>query len=443
MALSINPIFKLVGRRAARSVNVYVSYDCSRIVLSTGITVNEADWDSVRQMVRSSDPAYKTKREKLNQISEKLEDPVNGIVSVWYAENEMMPSILEVKAELKKFLIRMGVKSSAKKKTNSKSPQRDLADTPRTFFYWADEYINGLVSGKERKPDGSLYSKDTIKGYKSSLKNLKEYKPDLKFQAVNKEFGKKYLSWLFDVKEMKVNSAGKNIRNFKTFMEWAWDKKLHLNRDFDKMPTPVEEVDAVYCNEEQLKVIAALKLSGTEEVVRDRFIIGCYTGLRISDLSQLSETNLREGQIAIENQKTKIKVIINLHPLVKQVLDKWGGLPDAVADQTFNRIIKEVIKKAGYDGPVEVKTSKGGVKNKERHPFHTLVSSHTCRRSCATNMYLAGVPVQDIMKVTGHKSEKSFFMYVKVTLQETADRLKEHAFYKEQRGLEISHKKAS
>ena len=51
------------------------------------------------------------------------------------------------------------------------------------------------------------------------------------------------------------------------------------------------------------------------------------------------------------------------------------------------------------------------------------VSSHTARRSAATNMFKAGIPSISIMKITGHKTETQFMKYIKVSKEENADGL--------------------
>jgi integrase len=42
-----------------------------------------------------------------------------------------------------------------------------------------------------------------------------------------------------------------------------------------------------------------------------------------------------------------------------------------------------------------------------------LLSTHTARRSFATNLFLSGFPAISIMKITGHTTEKSFMKYIK------------------------------
>lgn len=58
-----------------------------------------------------------------------------------------------------------------------------------------------------------------------------------------------------------------------------------------------------------------------------------------------------------------------------------------------------------------------------------LVKTHTARRSGATNMYLAGIPTIAIMKITGHKTEKEFMKYIKITEEQTAMELMNHPYF--------------
>ena len=53
-----------------------------------------------------------------------------------------------------------------------------------------------------------------------------------------------------------------------------------------------------------------------------------------------------------------------------------------------------------------------------------MMSSHTCRRSFCTNMYLSGFPVEELMQISGHKSPAAFMRYIKVYNMQAANRLK-------------------
>ncbi|BDW92732.1 hypothetical protein MACH07_15640 [Flagellimonas marinaquae] len=62
-------------------------------------------------------------------------------------------------------------------------------------------------------------------------------------------------------------------------------------------------------------------------------------------------------------------------------------------------------------------------------PKYELVTTHTARRSFATNLYLADVPSISIMKITGHKTERSFLHYIKISQEQNADKLLNHPFF--------------
>ena len=70
---------------------------------------------------------------------------------------------------------------------------------------------------------------------------------------------------------------------------------------------------------------------------------------------------------------------------------------------------------------VIIEEVKGGLKVSKKVPKNELIKTHTARRTGCTNMYLAGIPSIDIMKISGHKTEKEFLGYIKVTKEQTGD----------------------
>jgi integrase len=53
------------------------------------------------------------------------------------------------------------------------------------------------------------------------------------------------------------------------------------------------------------------------------------------------------------------------------------------------------------------------------------ITSHTARRSFCTNEFLAGTPVELIMKISGHKRTKDFYKYIRITPEEAANKIKQ------------------
>ena len=57
---------------------------------------------------------------------------------------------------------------------------------------------------------------------------------------------------------------------------------------------------------------------------------------------------------------------------------------------------------------------------------YMLISSQTGRRNLANNLYKIGFPSISIMKITGHRSDKAFLKYIKVTPKQHVELLERH-----------------
>jgi integrase len=195
---------------------------------------------------------------------------------------------------------------------------------------------------------------------------------------------------------------------------------------------PLEEsVQAVYLSLEEIDRINNLKLKRESDIVRDVFIIGCFTALRYSDYSTLKYDNVIGNNIVIKTKKTGTTVRIPMHPYVKEIMKKYSNvLPVMRSSQNFNKVIKTVCKKAGINAAVRIERTVGMKIERKNHLKWQLVSSHTARRSGATNMYLAKIPTFRIMLITGHKTEQAFFKYIRITSEENAVILANHPFFK-------------
>lgn len=277
----------------------------------------------------------------------------------------------------------------------------------------------------------------TKKNYKTTLKALKEYeekkRTKLLFDRIDIDFHNSFIKFLQD-KEFAPNTIGTRIKDVKTFMNEAYERGLHENLDFKKklFTKPKEETKAVYLTEKELEKLYKHNLSGDTrlENVRDWFLIASYTGLRFSDFSRLTKKNIQKGNIEMLTQKTRTPVVIPVHTYVKTILEKYDyNLPKVISNQKFNKYIKEVCEAARIEEDVLVNETKGILRTSKTEKKSDLVSAHTARRSFATNAFLAGVPPIQIMKITGHKTEKAFMTYIKISESENAKKLQLHPFF--------------
>lgn len=181
---------------------------------------------------------------------------------------------------------------------------------------------------------------------------------------------------------------------------------------------------------EILKIYRYTNLTSREIEIKDYFIIGCLTALRFSDYSRLKPQNFIRNKIVIKTQKTNTPVQIPIHPLVREIIQKYGKqLPPPPSIQHFNRELKKIGKKIGFTKKILYERQIGLTRVSKLVPKYQFISSHTARRSAATNMYIAGIMPFRIMLITGHKTEKSFFRYIRITREENVKVLARHKFF--------------
>jgi len=308
----------------------------------------------------------------------------------------------------------------------------------KTFFGFFEEIITQSQNGGRVQPKtGKPYSPGTIQIYISTLNRLKAfqatYKRKIDFKTIDIDFYTELTEHLSKRLNLATNTIGKVIKNLKVILNEATERGLNENIQYKskKFSTTSEQTDSIYLNEAELKELEELDLSQNNrlENVRDLFLVGCFTGLRYSDFSILSKNHLVDGFIEIKEQtKTGNPVIIPIHPIVKSIIAKYDGeLPRSISNQKTNFYLKE-LGKAIPSLSVNFNRSitKGGLNVSTNFEKWELLTTHTARRSFATNEYLNGTPSFTIMAITGHRTEKSFLRYIKLTPKEHAEILKLH-----------------
>ena len=95
----------------------------------------------------------------------------------------------------------------------------------------------------------------------------------------------------------------------------------------------------------------------------------------------------------------------------------------------MNEYLKDLCKDAKIKSKVQKSQIKGGLKVTSSFEKWQLVSTHCARRSFATNAYLSGENPLSIMRITGHKTEKSFMAYIQMTGEDNAVKMQNGEFF--------------
>lgn len=272
------------------------------------------------------------------------------------------------------------------------------------------------------------------------------------FNEINMQYYRDLQSYMFSLNH-SVNYFGTMVKVIKQVMAEACDiDKLHLNHEFqsNSFKASSRDADTVYLTIEELGRIVDVKIDddfinafypdsvtyGRENLkrsynsVRNRFLIGAFTGLRMSDFNKLRLEDIADGKITVIAQKTKQRVVIPVHPVVQAIIDSGFDFTQNVSEQKTRQYIKRICQHVKIDQNVDVRENKGYSTEVKTLKKYEMVSSHTARRSFATNAFLAGIPPISIMKITGHTSEHTFMKYLRMTQEENANTLANHSFFK-------------
>ncbi|MFN8344779.1 MAG: site-specific integrase [Spirosomataceae bacterium] len=314
-----------------------------------------------------------------------------------------------------------------------------------TLFDFIEEFIKdrpNRLNPTTQEP----YSELTIRSYKATLAHLKDFVSSnrlkyrsLDFAGVDLNFYYDFTEYLANKKKQTTNTVGKQIKNLKVFLNDALERGITEHDGFkgNRFKVVKEEIDHIYLNENELYQLYRLDLSQNSrlERVRDLFLVGCWTGLRFGDLTAIHKDNFRTDEngdmlINILTKKTSKEVWIPVHPMVKAIRERYqdktpNSLPPTVSIQKMNLFLKELGKLAELEEQISSTKTKGGKRVTLTKPKYELISTHTCRRSFATNQYAMGVPAYSIMQVTGHKTESVFLKYIKFTPKQHAQKMAE------------------
>lgn len=377
--------------------------------LSTGEKINPKLWVD-KPVYRAKETKKNPEYPEFNSWLSKMEITIKNALRRLKNDGDILPSPEKLKIE---FYKELGIyKPTAK----------------ITLIEFIKDYIEEVKHIKEE---------NTIKKYNTTKKHLEEYctkrKRKIDFEDINIRFYNDFHKYLVIENKMSDNSFGKYIATLKGFMTAAIERNHTKNLNYKKFKVLKEEVDKIYLNDTELSKIAKLKLSKNQRLreIRDLFLLECYLGLRFSDLTALKKEDIQitdKGMIIVlKTKKTSEPVVIPvLYKKAKEILEKYDyNLPNKITNQAFNKNLKTIGKLAKIKNEIPVTKSKGGKEIREVFKKWQLITSHTSRRSFATNMYLKKIDIRSIMLITGHRTESSFRNYIRISRHESAVRLLE------------------
>lgn len=405
--------------KAVRKTSIMLSftYSGNRVRISTGEQIFPSHWnnkaDRVREIIDEPEAC------EINNRLKFMESLVTDVYQNFFRDG-IIPSPKELMQEIENLRVKP-----------------TLQNNNKGFWELFDEFVEYK---KKRLSDVRDYEKSlrkhllntekiwekplTFASLKLKDKGFIEIMDDhLTFDAINSK-GEKGLA---------INTVGKQFKNLKVFLNWAFSNEYVPKFDMKHIITKTEEVDDIYLKQEEVDAIFNLEdLTEKEILIRDLFIIGIETALRYSDFIRIKPEYIVDNKLTINPKKTRSNkkniVQIPISRKFRAILNKRNGIPPNYDGELtdFNKAVRELAKKAGINSEVVIYSEIGGKHIETVYQKYELVSSHTCRRTFCTLKFLGGMPANVIMKFTSHKTERSFLRYLKLGNEEVCEQYKHH-----------------
>jgi integrase len=243
---------------------------------------------------------------------------------------------------------------------------------------WMEEY--------RRQKLATGQSEERALSVEKVIAHLKAYAGEkVKLSAVDDDFCKGFISYLASANSGKHTKNPKQLASitangyFQIFTsalnEAVRQKKIpvnpiiYLSRE-DKKPIRAERSNRTFLTIEEVKKLAATEFKNDH--IKRAFLFACFTGLRISDIRNLTWGNIVERNkayyITITMQKTREPLTIKLNKQAVSWLPKKGSAKEVFDLPFYNSIINDNLKRWAKAAGIE----KSLCFHMSRHTFATM-----------------------------------------------------------------------
>lgn len=251
----------------------------------------------------------------------------------------------------------------------------------------------------ELEMDNQKLLKDeaTVKQQMSTLRKVKKYKESILFYEITKDFYDKMINHFQRVEKNEPYTIQTLSKNFKKYLHIANDKGIVTPLSYKDISIGRCFSNRTFLNDEEIIKLNEYYNSGfINENLKNilaRFLFSCFTGLRISDIKQITTENIANDILIFFAKKTNKLQRIQLNKSALSYIGRRRLFEGEYTEQHINRELKDIAKICG-------------IKKK--------VSFHVARHSFATNFLICGGRVEDLQSLLGHSEIRETMSYVHI-----------------------------
>lgn len=409
----MNISYKLSGTKDIKRLSIRFYHNRLDYTANTDVMLMDAEWNQESQsVINNAELNISLQELKLSVLKAYNRDFCKGTIinKVWLQK--------VIKASFMRPVMETGLKS----------PDYSIYVSDFATYWINNHSSDWKVSAKK-------FMEEPAKNqYKKFIETLIEYETvigeKLQLRTTTKKDIEGFIDWL-ETENYQTSTIERNIGRLRFFFNRATELNMEVLPAFKERIyfEPDTDIESVYLSNDEIQLIIDKDFSYDYElnVAKQNFLIGLFTGLRISDFLKLDTTNIADGNFTIKTKKTRTKVVIPIHPVVAQIMkDNFGCLPQKISSSDFNKQIKTICQVCNIDNLVYGKVFDNDLKRKKvgYYQKYLLISSHVCRRSFATNF--SGVETSVLNSVLGwSKTSKMSSHYNKTSKVEYAKIMKQ------------------
>jgi integrase len=306
------------------------------------------------------------------------------------------------------------------------------------------DYYRDYIKSRQREN----FKPSTISGEVSTFRHYEKFVNKHPTPLYFNDFGlattKAFRDYFWNSPEPNSdNTTNKHLRRFIQMCKTAYINNVPMPinpgeiglKEHLRLSKEPKETIALYLPE--LAHLAKIDFSDQPQLAatRDLFLLGCFTGLRFNRWGEIQRDNVltTKGGETLELYTTKgvrKRVNIPLHPVVKSICESYDWkLPPVPSDVIINSQLKDIGVAAGFTEEVKQLVQIKAQSKIIISPKYKLISTHTARRSFATNAFEAGVPIEDIAALVAHSSVETTRHYIKLDQKAKTARLAALPFF--------------
>ncbi|WP_353122618.1 site-specific integrase [Dysgonomonas capnocytophagoides] len=228
----------------------------------------------------------------------------------------------------------------------------------KTLLWLCDKYISKISNLIDNGyADATLTRYQTTKRHIEAFLKKKYRRNDILITDLNYEFISEFENYFKRTRKCNHNTSMKYLKNLKAIVNLAL-KNDWLDKDpFRQFTCKIQPVERDFLTEEEVLKIKNKKIIVERlGIVRDAFVLACFTGLSYIDIKQLRKQNIITGVdgeqwIYANREKTNIISKIPLLPEADKIIKKYssyshlretGYIIPVPSNQKVNAYLKEI-----------------------------------------------------------------------------------------------------